>query len=52
MYWTSNGAVAAVGNRTVDFSLCLEIEMLDNGFDEYSSLETRIANTLESKIRS
>lgn len=42
MYWTSDGAVAAAGNRTVNFSLCLEIEMLDNGFDDFSSLETRI----------
>jgi hypothetical protein len=42
MYWTSDGAFAAAGNRTVNFSLCLEIEMLDNGFDDFSSLETRI----------
>jgi len=42
MYWTSDGAYAAAGNRTVNFSLCLEIEMLDNGFDDFSSLETRI----------
>ena len=44
MYWTSDGAYAASGNRTVDFSLSLEIEMLDNGFDDYSTLETRIHN--------
>jgi hypothetical protein len=44
MYWTSDGAYAASGNRTVDFSLALEIEMLDNGFDDFSSLETRIHN--------
>jgi hypothetical protein len=42
LYWTSNGAFAASGNRTVNFSLSLEIEMLDNGFDDFSSLETRI----------
>jgi hypothetical protein len=42
LYWTSDGAVAAAGNRTVNFSLSLEIEMLDNGFDDFSSLETRI----------
>lgn len=42
MYWTSDGAYAAAGNRIVDFSLSLEIEMLDNGFDDFSSLETRI----------
>ena len=44
MYWTSDGAYAASGNRSVNFSLCLEIEMLDNGFDDFSSLETRIHN--------
>lgn len=42
LYWTSDGAAAAAGNRTVNFSLSLEIEMLDNGFDDFSSLETRI----------
>lgn len=42
LYWTSDGAYAAAGNRTVNFSLSLEIEMLDNGFDDFSSLETRI----------
>lgn len=44
MYWTSDGAVAAAGNRTVDFTISLEIEMLDNGFDDFSSFETRIHN--------
>lgn len=43
LYWTANNAFAAPGNRTVDFSLSLEIEMLDNGFDDFSSLETRIS---------
>lgn len=42
LYWTSDGAVAAAGNRTVNFTLSLEIEMLDNGFDDFSTLETRI----------
>jgi hypothetical protein len=44
MYWTSDGAYAASGNRTVNFSLCLEIEMLDNTFDDFSSFETRISD--------
>jgi hypothetical protein len=44
LYWTSDGEVAAAGNRSVNFSLCLELEMLDNGFDDYSTLETRIHN--------
>jgi hypothetical protein len=47
LYWTSTGAKAngtlekAVGS---DYSLVFEIEMLDNGFDDFSSLETRINN--------
>ena len=44
MYWTNNGAYAASGNRTVEFTLCLELEILDNGFDDYSAMETRINN--------
>jgi hypothetical protein len=43
MYWTSDGAVASSGNRTVDFTLSLELEMLDNSFDDFSSFETRIS---------
>jgi hypothetical protein len=43
MYWTSDGAVAD-NNRTVDFSLSLELEMLDNTFDDFSSFETRISD--------
>ena len=43
MYWTSNGAYAASENRLVDFTLTLEIEMLDNTFDHFSSFETRIS---------
>jgi hypothetical protein len=53
MYWTSNGQyIGSSSNRIVDFSLTLEFEYMDNGFEEYSTLETRITNTLESKIRS
>jgi|UniRef100_A0A6C0AI96 hypothetical protein len=44
MYWTSDGAYAASGNRTAEFTICLEIEMLENGFDDFSSFETRIHN--------
>jgi hypothetical protein len=44
MYWTSDGEVAAAGNRTVNFSLCLEIEYIDNNFDQFSTTETRIHN--------
>lgn len=47
LYWTSTGAKAngtlekATGS---DYSLVFEIEMLDNGFDDFSSLESRINN--------
>lgn len=47
LYWTSDGNKAdgtvekAAGS---DYSLVFEIEMLDNGFDDFSSLETRINN--------
>jgi hypothetical protein len=43
MYWTSEGGDAN-NNRTVDFSLSLELEMLDNTFDDFSSFETRISD--------
>lgn len=47
IYWTSTGAAA---DGTVErsagsnYSIVLEIEMLENGFDEFSSFETRIHN--------
>lgn len=48
IYWTSDGEKANFGqggsNTSADFSLLLELEMLDNGFDNFSSLETRINN--------
>lgn len=44
IYWTSDGAVAAAGNRTVNFNLTLELEMLENGFDSFSSFETHLSN--------
>jgi hypothetical protein len=44
VYWTSDGAVAASSNRTVDFTLSLEIEMLENAFDDFSSMETRLTD--------
>lgn len=45
MYWTSDGAVAGAGNRggAADFNLCFEFEYLTNGFDDYSSFETRVS---------
>lgn len=47
IYWTSTGAVAdgtlekAAGS---DYSIVLEIEMLENTFDEFSSFASRITN--------
>lgn len=54
VYWTRNGARAdgnqpgntldsgAGSNVDVNFTLLLEIEYLENGFDEFSSFETRV----------
>jgi len=44
IYWTSDGATAGLGNRTVNFSLTFEIEMLDNSFDDFSSYETFVSD--------
>lgn len=45
IYWTTDGGYAGEtsGNqKDAEFSLTFEIEYLDNVFDEFSSLETRI----------
>ena len=43
IYWTTDGAVAnGTNQKGAEFSLTFEIEYLDNVFDEFSSLETRI----------
>jgi hypothetical protein len=43
IYWTTNGSVATSTNvQGADFSLTLEIEMLDNVFDDFSSMETHL----------
>jgi hypothetical protein len=44
IYWTTDSAVAGADNRVADYSLVFELEMLENGFDEFSSIETRINN--------
>lgn len=47
IYWTSTGAAAdgsvekAAGS---DYSLVFELETLENGFDDFSSFESRISN--------
>ena len=47
IYWTTNGAAAASDASNLgaaNFSLSLEIEYLDNVFDEFSSFESRISD--------
>lgn len=44
IYWTTDSAVAGENNRGASYSLVFELEMLENGFDDFSSLETRINN--------
>jgi hypothetical protein len=46
IYWTTDGNVAA-SNKVggiADYSLTFEIEYLENGFDEFSSFETRVGS--------
>lgn len=46
IYWTTDGSIAAsdkVGG-IANYSLTLEIEYLENGFDEFSSFETRLSS--------
>jgi hypothetical protein len=43
IYWTNDGGVAA-SNLTVNFNLTIELEMLDNSFDQFSSFETHLNN--------
>lgn len=48
IYWTSGGAVAGTATTGVvtsaNFSLSLEIEYLENSFDDFSSFETRVSD--------
>lgn len=47
IYWTTTGAVADGSNEKAPgshYSLVLELELLENGFDEFSTFETRIHN--------
>ena len=53
IYWTSDGFfIGHASNTITNFTLTLELEYLDNGFDEFSTLETRIHNTIETHARS
>jgi hypothetical protein len=43
LYWTTDGAIASGSNQKgAEFNLTLELEMLDNVFDDFSSLETHL----------
>ena len=44
IYWTTSGAVAATNifGGIAEYSLTFEIEYLENGFDDFSSFETRL----------
>jgi len=45
MYWTTSGAVAdGTIQKGAEFNLTLEIEYLDNVFDDFSSLETHLTS--------
>ena len=44
IYWTTDGAVAAAGNRTAEYCLTFEVEMLDNSFDQFSQFETHVSD--------
>lgn len=43
IYWTTDGSYAVAGNRAANYSLVLEITMLDNSFDNFSSFESRLS---------
>jgi hypothetical protein len=43
MYWTTDGSQYSSGETTiVNYTLLLEVEYMDNTFDDFSSFETRI----------
>ena len=45
IYWTTNGLVASGSNQKgAEFCLSLEIEYLENSFDDFSSFETRVSD--------
>lgn len=45
IYWTTNGAVPnGTNQKGAEFCLSLEIEYLENSFDDFSSFETRVSD--------
>ena len=43
IYWTSDQSEPADNTQTVEYTLLFEIEYMDNGFDDFSSLETHLS---------
>jgi hypothetical protein len=43
MYWTNNGSQYTSETTITDYTILLEIEYMDNTFDNFSSFETRIS---------
>ena len=44
IYFTTDGSSISGSNSIFNYSLVFEVTMLDNGFDDFSSLESRINN--------
>jgi len=42
IYWTVDGSPTGSRNGSSEYNLTLEIEYLENGFDDFSSFETRL----------
>jgi hypothetical protein len=43
LYWTSDQTAPTDATQTVDYTLLFELEYMDNGFDDFSSLETHLS---------
>jgi hypothetical protein len=43
LYWTSDQTAPTDATQVVEYTLLFEIEYMDNGFDDYSSLETHLS---------
>lgn len=43
IYWTSDQSEPVNDTQTVEYTLLFEIEYMDNGFDDFSSLETHLS---------
>lgn len=44
IFWTNDGLASGAKSGICDYQLTFEIEYLENGFDEFSSFETRVGN--------